>query len=198
MEKGNVTFLEGKRVYLRPLNEETDLGLCQRWINSPEIRPFIGSGNMPITRIGEKEFFAEANGKSKVPGNILLGIVLKKDHRLIGTIGLHDINWIDRTATTGTLIGDPADRGQGFGSEAKEMLLEYAFQTLNLHRISSKALAYNKASRRYSEKCGYKLEGRARQAIYKDGRYHDLVHLGILKSDWEKHRQIRKTKKRSR
>ncbi len=197
MEKTNVVFLEGERVYLRPLDEETDLATCQRWINSPEIRPFIGSGDFPITRVGEKKFFEDANEASKSPKNVVLAIVRKDGNEFIGTIGLHDLDWVNRSAVTGTLIGDPTNRGQGFGTEAKMLLLEYAFNTLNLNRIGSAALDSNGRSLRYSEKCDYQVEGRTRQAIFKNGRYHDLIQLGILKNDWDKRRQKTQTKKRS-
>lgn len=198
MKSGEVVFLEGKKVYLRPLDAATDLALCQRWINDPETRPFIGSGNIPVSAEREKQFFEETEDR-KFPRNIILGIVVKATGKLIGTMGLHDINWIDRAATTGALIGSKTNRGRGYGTEAKELLLEYAFNTLNLRRINSQCLSYNAASRRYSEKCGYRLEGRLRQAIYKDGRYYDLIQLGLLKSDWQKRNASvkRRQKKRS-
>jgi RimJ/RimL family protein N-acetyltransferase len=198
MKPGTVVFLGGKKVYLRPLNAATDLALCQRWINDPQTRPFIGSGSIPVSAEREKQFFEETEDR-KFPRNIIMGIVVKATGKMIGTMGLHDINWIDRSATTGALIGDKTNRSRGYGTEAKELLLEYAFNTLNLHRINSQALSYNDASRRYSEKCGYRLEGRLRQAIYKNGRYHDLIQLGLLKSDWQKRKsQLAKGNKKKR
>lgn len=175
-------YLAGKRIYLRPLDKERDAALACQWINAEEMRQFIGHGAFPTTLEAERAWFDEK--AEKFPQHVRLAIVLKKTHRLIGTTSLNDINWVDRSASTGTLIGARRDRGQGYGSEAKELLLRHAFQTLGLNRAESKVLTYNQASLRYAEKCGYRREGVLRQAIYKDGQFHDVIVLSILRSEW--------------
>ncbi len=146
------------------------------------MRQFIGSGAFPTSLEAEEAWFDEK--PEKFPQRVRLAIVLKKNDRLIGSTSLDNINWVDRSASTGTLIGEKRDRGKGYGSEAKSLLLRYAFQTLGLNRIESKILCYNRASLRYAEKCGYRQEGVLRQASYKNGQFHDLVVLSILREEW--------------
>ncbi len=175
-------YLEGKRIYLRPLDKEQDANLACQWINTEEMRQFIGHGAFPTSLEAEKAWFDEK--PEKFPQRVRLAIVLKKNDRLIGSIAISDINWVDRSAGTGTLVGQKQDRGRGYGTEAKELLLRYAFQTLGLNRVESKVLAYNQASLRYAEKCGYRREGILRQAIYKNGQYHDLIIHSVLREEW--------------
>ncbi len=99
-------------------------------------------------------------------------------------MGIHRINWKDRTATTGAVIGEKAYWGKGYGSEAKKLLLDYAFNELNLRKICSGALAFNGRSQAYSKKCGYEVEGVLKQHIFKNGEYHDLVQLAVFKEQW--------------
>lgn len=177
-------FLEGQRIRLRILDPEADAALCMQWMNDPETRRLLGEKRaFPVTLAAEKEWIRKLSATTP-PEDIVFGIELKKSSRLIGVIGLHDIDWISRKATTGTKIGPAALRGQGLGTEAKQLLLEYAFNTLGLNRVQSEAIIYNQASRRYSQKCGYRQEGVKRQAMYKNGQFHDIVVLSILRSEW--------------
>ncbi len=177
-------FLEGQRIRLRILDPETDAAICAQWMNDPETRHVLGANRaFPISLADEKKWIEKLSG-TVPPEKIVFGIELKKNSRLIGVIGLHDIDWVSRQATTGTKIGPVALRGQGLGTEAKLLLLEYAFNTLGLNRIASEVTVYNQASRRYSEKCGYRQEGVRRQSIYKNGRYYDVIMLSILRSEW--------------
>jgi RimJ/RimL family protein N-acetyltransferase len=99
-------------------------------------------------------------------------------------MGLHHISWIHRTATTGALIGEAQYRGNGYGTEAKMLLLDYAFRTLNLRKVCSNVIAFNERSQRYNEKCGYQVEGTQRKHIFRGGVYHDLILMAVFCEDW--------------
>lgn len=172
-------FLEGKKVILRPIFKE-EISMLQRWINDPQIRIFL-TATFPMTIEQEARWF-EKIGSSQ--SNVILGIVDKEKDLLIGSMGLHDINWIDRRATTGTLIGDKAYWSKGYGTDAKMQLLNYAFNTLNLRKIKSEVIQLNNRSLKYAEKCGYKVEGVLKAEHYKDGEHHDCVRLAVFKEDW--------------
>ncbi|MBP9760373.1 MAG: GNAT family N-acetyltransferase, partial [Candidatus Pacebacteria bacterium] len=96
----------------------------------------------------------------------------------------HHISWINRTATSGAFIGDVAHQGQGYGTEAKMLLLDYAFNTLNLRKVCSTVLAFNGRSQRYNEKCGYVVEGVQKAQVFRDGSYHDLILMAVFRDDW--------------
>lgn len=99
-------------------------------------------------------------------------------------MGLHQINWKDRIATTGALIGEKEYWSKGYGTDAKMILLDHAFNTLNLHKICSAVIAYNKRSLDYSLHCGYKIEGTRREHFFRKGKYWDFIELGLLKKEW--------------
>ncbi len=181
-----VVFLKGRNVSLRPL-ERGDLVNCVRWVNDPEIREFI-KNNWPMTMQDEEEWF-ENLGKRK-PHDLTLAMVTN-DGRHVGNMGLHRIDWRGRVATTGALLGEKELWGKGLGTEAKTLLLHYAFQSLNLRKICSQVIAYNDRSIAYSKKCGYKVEGVLKDHIFRGGQYWDLVQLAVFWEDffpvWEKY-----------
>jgi len=174
-----VVFLRGKKANLRPLNKETDLEDCVRWINDEEVNKYL-SLFLPVTKNAEATWF---DGHDNDQNNVVLAIETVSGE-LIGVMGLHQINWRDRTATTGAYIGEKKFWGKGYGTEAKMLLLNYAFNTLNLRKINSAVIDYNKASLAYSFKCGYQIEGRRRKQYYKEGRYRDEILLGVFKKNW--------------
>ena len=174
-----VVFLSGRRVNLRPI-ARADIPTLIRWINDPQVREFLGVANFPKTEREEEEWVARM-GKNDT--DISLGIETKEGV-LIGTMGIHQIDWVNRMATTGALIGEKAYWGKGFGTDAKMALLEYAFNTLNLHKICSSVIAFNKRSLAYSLHCGYKVEGKRKKHIFRKGKYWDRIELGLFKEDW--------------
>lgn len=184
-ESDRVVFLLGKRLYLRPI-EESDLGRCQRWMNDPQIGEFM-LNPYPVDMAGQRGWH-ERRDRGRPRTDMIFAIVLIDGDRHIGNIGLHNIDWINRSATTGALIGEKECWSQGYGGEAKELVLEYAFMRLGLHRIGSGVFATNPRSFAYLKKSGYVEEGRERERIFRDGRWVDLINLGILASDWRQSR----------
>ncbi len=174
-----IIFLQGKKTILRPLNIDTDLENITRWINDPEVRQFVKNG-YPQTLLGERKWI---ENKDSNKNDITLAIETQEG-RHIGLMGLHTIDYRNRVAATGALIGEKDCWKQGYGSDAKMALLNYAFNTLNLHRINSAVIGFNERSLCYSLKCGYCIEGVQRGALYQDGKYHNKILLGLLKEDW--------------
>lgn len=81
-------------------------------------------------------------------------------------------------------IGEKECWGKGYGREALQLLLDYAFLELNLHRVSLRVFSFNEKAIRLYERLGFKDEGRSRQSLYRDGRWHDICHMGILQEEY--------------
>ncbi len=177
-------FIDGKRIYLRPLDMD-DLETFQRWFNNPELRRFLLLP-YPITKEGEREIL-EKMMKSK--DDVVLSIVVKKDDRLIGNLGLHRFNRTSRSAMLGIAIGDLSMASKGFGTEAMELMLDYGFKTLNLHRIDLCVHEFNARGIAAYKKVGFVEEGRMRDALYADGKYHDQILMSILEDEWMKRKK---------
>lgn len=175
-----VVFLKGRKVILRPMCKSTDLEACLRWINDPEIRQYL-LAFLPITEKQEEEWFDNL-GKSS--SDIVFAIETIEGGNFIGTMSLNRISSKDGTAVTGALIGEKEYRGQGFGTDAKMTLLDYAFNTLNLRKVCSSVKAFNGRSLRYNLKCGYREEGRRVKQFFVDGEYHDEILLAVFRENW--------------
>lgn len=173
-----VVFLKGKRTVLRPVSEK-DIPLFVRWMNDPEIRPFV-TGTFPVTEKMEDEWIAQMSKKSETD----VALVIEVKGKPIGVMGIHHIDWRARLGTTGAIIGEKEYWNKGYGTDAKMALLEYAFNTLNLRKIMSRVKAFNERSVAYSLHCGYKIEGRLKRQLFVDGQYWDEIILGIFKEDW--------------
>jgi Acetyltransferases, including N-acetylases of ribosomal proteins len=171
-------FLIGQRVYLRPL-ERADTPLLQTWVNDQDvIRNLLNF--RPMNLQGEEEFLDKV---TRDPDLLVLGIALRSDDRLIGDVGLHRIQSRDRQAGLGILIGEKAEWSKGYGTEATRLIVRYAFDVLNLNRVWLHVLEDNQRGRRAYEKVGFKVEGVLRQAGFREGRYMDMITMGILRGE---------------
>ena len=177
---GRTVFLRGFKTYLRPL-EEGDLLNCQRWINDPEVRRFL-KNSWPLSFADEKKWI---EGKVGNRSHVILAIVTVDGDHHIGNIGLHRINWQNRFATTGTVIGEKDYWGKSYGTDAKMQLLHWAFHEMNLRKICSSVIAYNERSLKYSLHCGYQEEGRLKEHFFREGQYWDEILLAIFRDDFE-------------
>lgn len=174
-----VGFPYGFKVRLR-LFEMTDAETLCKWMNNPLVTQFL-KRNPPLSLTEEREWL---EGLPKRPNHKVFGIETLSDKRLIGSIGLHDISQHSGTATTGTVIGEPEYWGGGYGTDAKMILLDYAFNILNLRKIRSRVYNFNERSLAYAAKCGYVEEGRLIQDYWKNGGYVDTVLLAVFRDKW--------------
>lgn len=174
-----IVFREGRYVILRPL-ERSDVPLLQRWINNPEVTHFLLQA-LPISEHQEEGF---VTGLGKCNDEVVLGIMLKEEQKLIGVIDLRHINHVHGSAVTGTMIGEKDCWGKGYGTEAKMLLLDFAFNRLNLHVVRSDIIAFNERSIAYAKKCGYELVGRLPEWIYRDGKRHDEFLFVVTAERW--------------
>ncbi|MBF2007174.1 MAG: GNAT family N-acetyltransferase [Chlorogloeopsis fritschii C42_A2020_084] len=107
------------------------------------------------------------------------------DDTLIGSAGLFDIQWMHQVASLGIAISDRAYWGKGYGTDALQIILGYAFRELNLYRVGSTTISYNIRSMKAHEKVGFRQEGVQRSFIQREGKRFDLIQYGILRLEWE-------------
>jgi len=172
-------FLIGERLYLRPLEME-DVSTCLRWINDPEVTRTLAMYR-PLNEPREREWF---EGLYKDDREILVAIVLKENDKHIGNIGLHRIEWKERQAELGIMIGEKDEWDKGYGAEAIRLMLEYGFERLGLHRIYLRVYANNPRAIRCYEKAGFRQEGVLRESHFSEGRYWDTIIMGLLEEEW--------------
>lgn len=170
------------RIYLRALNPD-DYKTSIKWRQDDEIWDMVGGPKYFVSEAYEKKWVEDAIFDSS---NITLAICLKDTHEHIGNAYITDINWINRSAQSHSMIGEKKYWSKGFATEARMLLNHFTFYERGLHRIWARILKDNVASQRLCEKCGYKKEGILRESVYKNGEYKDQVVMSILRKDFDK------------
>lgn len=179
----NGQLLVGELVRLCAFNSAADVETVLRWDQDTEyLRLLITDPVEPPTTKATRERM-ERPGKDAF---LTFAVRTLADDRLIGHTSLMHINHANGNAWVGIGMGDPDYRGRGYGTDTMRVVLRYAFQELNLHRVSLDAVAENLRAVRSYEKSGFVLEGRTRGTEYRDRVRGDLVTMGILRSEWEK------------
>jgi RimJ/RimL family protein N-acetyltransferase len=170
--------LVGEICYLSPVCLE-DVEKYTEWVNDMETGLYVLYGSNVIDTNKETEILSYL-----IKHNVIMAIIEKATNKPIGFCGLHDRNEIHRTATFGISIGDKSYWGQGIGTEATMLLLDYAFNMLNLNSVMLEVIDYNKRAIKCYEKCGFSIIGKKRQAIFIAGMFHDTLLFDILASDF--------------
>jgi RimJ/RimL family protein N-acetyltransferase len=172
-------FLIGERIYLRPL-DKVDLDRCLRWINDPLVTATL-TMRFPMSRSQEENWIlSHYKNQSDLP----LAIIVKDEDQHIGNCGLHSIDYVNRNAEFGIMIGEVDQWGKGYASEAARLIIDYGFKQLGMHRIFLHVYSHNERAQRAYEKVGFNQEGRMRESYFRDGRYHDTLIMSILESEW--------------
>jgi len=178
--KDNSPFISGDRVYLRELKVE-DVGQeYYRWMNDPEVTQYLESRFNPNPMDALREYVKSIELDQN---NILSAICLKENDRHIGNIKLGSINWIHRFADVGLLIGEKDCWRQGYASEVIGCLVHYAFDVLNLHKLTAGCYAAHQASLKAFQKNGFQIEGNRQKQYICNGIYTDAVMLGLINSE---------------
>ena len=163
-------------VYLRAL-DLSDLDRTQRWHNDRSLYETLAGPFRYASRAVEEEWLRRAQAPSAQQVNLAICLSATSEH--IGNIYLREIDWIARHAELHIFIGDPRQRGNGYGRAAVRQLIDYAFGDLGLHRVYLFVLADNHAAQRAYVACGMVHEGVLRDHAYKAGAYRDVLVMGI-------------------
>ena len=118
------------------------------------------------------------------PDTFTMAIHERPTDRLIGTCAFSQLDGDNGSALYHITIGEKEVWGRGFGTEATQLMLDHAFSRLGLHRVGLSVFSFNERAIRSYEKVGFVVEGRARDAIYRDGRYWDEIDMSMLESEW--------------
>jgi RimJ/RimL family protein N-acetyltransferase len=182
----SVVFLESERLWFRA-PEAADAEFFTAALHDPEVRRTLNIGRYPFNLAGEKAWL-ERHSEPPAFDNltdVVLAFGLKDESQALGSTGLHRISMLHRRAEWGLFIGRPEHWGKGLGREIAAVMLEYAFNTLNLHRVYLRVDADNERGIRSYRAAGFTEEGRLRSHEYRDGAYHDMLMMGILKDEWQ-------------
>lgn len=175
-------FIKGPQVYLRAIEASDANERYLSWINNPEVTKGLVTGTYPSSMTGLISYIESVTaGHSK----IMLAICDNQTGLHIGNVKLDQIDAVARTAEFGLMIGDQAFWGKGVGSEVCGLVLNYAFEQLNLRKVSLSVFSNNPGAIRLYEKVGFSAEGRLKDHVFADNAYHDKLWMSIFKHEFE-------------
>ncbi len=175
-------MIYGERVRLRAI-ERDDLPLFVNWLNDQE----VSSGLLqflPFSLADEEQWFSDMQRSPIEEQPLVIEVHQGEEWIPAGDCGFFKIDWRCRVGEVGILIGEKRYWNQGFGTEAMRLLLHHGFNTLNLNRISLDVYEDNPRAIRSYEKAGFVHEGCKRKAMYKDGKYIDILQMSVLRDEW--------------
>jgi RimJ/RimL family protein N-acetyltransferase len=173
-------ILGGLVVLRRHRNE--NLRAFQSWYSDPEVARLTRYQPGPLSAEEIQRFFYD-----RIMGSdfLAMAIHVRESDRLVGTCAFSQLDGDNGSTLFHITIGERDAWGHGYGSEATELMVTHAFTRLALHRVALTVFEFNVRAIRTYEKCGFAVEGRARGAIFRDGRFWDEIHMSILASEWE-------------
>lgn len=176
-------FIVGKRIYLRGIEKEDLKGNLFQWANDSQVTYYLFMGTFP----NHIELLEEQYEKS-IRDNTEVQFIIadKKNNKVIGFCGVYRIEWIGRSCEYRIFIGEKDYWGKRIGSEVAGLLLEYAFDKLNMNKIWLGVNAEHIAGVKSYEKAGFVREGILRQEIYRNGKYYDVIRMSILREEFYK------------
>jgi RimJ/RimL family protein N-acetyltransferase len=171
----------GRLVVLRR-HRPDNLRAFMRWYADPEIARLTRYQQAPLSSDDVQRFFY-----SRIMGSdfLAMAIHIRDTDRLIGTCAFSQLDGDNGSTLFHITIGEHDAWGKGYGTETTQLMLDHAFTRLALHRVALTVFEYNSRAIRSYEKSGFTIEGRARQAIFRDGRFWDEIHMSILLEEWE-------------
>ena len=179
-------LFEGTLIRLAPIDHEKDPEVESRWTHNLSLLRALGNEPaMPLSVAQVKKKY-ESIEKDMDESKRLFHFTIrgKEDGRLLGFVRIEWIEWTHGTGNLKLAIGDPAERGKGYGSEAMRLILRYAFSELNLYRLTAILGADNIKAFDFLQKFGFVEEVRRRKALMRDGQTWDVIHMGLLRDEW--------------
>jgi diamine N-acetyltransferase len=178
-----VVNVVGAGVALGPLSR-MHLPLYSAWMNSVETQAWAAYPVRPAAPMSDERAAQWYERSAADQDRMFYTVYETGSWRAVGFCVLRDIDYYHGTAEFGLTIGNPADRGKGFGTEAVQLLLDVAFTALGLQNVQLVVYEFNHAGRRAYEKAGFREIGRRRQAYFMGGRHWDVIYMDCLASEF--------------
>jgi RimJ/RimL family protein N-acetyltransferase len=176
--------LPGVHVVLRR-HAPANLRAFQRWYADPAVVRLTRYQDSPMLPDEIDRFFA---ARALGSDSLAMAIHLRADDRLIGTCALSQLDPDNGSALFHITIGEKDAWGHGYGTEATQLMIDHAFGGLGLHRVALSVFSFNERAIRAYRSVGFVIEGRAREAIWREGRWWDEISMSLLDTDWRARR----------
>ncbi|MBN4074376.1 MAG: RimJ/RimL family protein N-acetyltransferase [Alkaliphilus sp.] len=171
-----------ERVRLREYKKE-DMEQAQKYVNDPEVKSFLHPGIPYLYTFEDQKKWFEDNSATKDIYSFAIETVA--DNKYIGGCGVNSIDWKNSVAGVGIFIGDKNYWNKGYGTEVMRLLVGFIFNEMNINKVNLNVFSFNERAIKSYVKCGFKKEGVLRQEVFRNGKYHDKVMMGILRDEFK-------------
>jgi RimJ/RimL family protein N-acetyltransferase len=177
-----MSVIYGERIRLRAAEREDVKKFCI-WVNDPDVTRYL-SLYLPMSSVDEENWFNAMTQRSQSEKTLVIEARDGNGWKMLGNCGVFDIDSVNRSAELGIMLGEKDEWDKGYGTEAMILLVRHCFETLNLNRAYLRVYAENSRAKRAYEKAGFVEEGHLREAVYKHGKYDDVIVMSVLHSEW--------------
>jgi len=175
-------FIEGNHVILKALSEEDVLNTnWYGWFNDEKITEYMQKHHFTNTKAKQLDYYKKYIENN--PQKLQVGIWDKQDNVMIGVISLSDIDFLNRKCEIAGFIGEKKYHNFKFIIEACRLITKHAFDQLNMHKVYGGTFK-KEVALMCCRVLGFKEEGIRRSEIYKNGKYHDVHVIGLLREDF--------------
>jgi len=173
--------IEGRKVVLRRHSADNIVAF-RRWYSDPEVARLARYQDTPMREEEVNRFFQV---RALGPESLTMAIHERSTGRLIGTCAFSQMDGENGSALYHITIGEKDVWGRGYGTEATQLMVDHAFGLLRLHRVALSVFEFNERAIRAYARVGFMIEGRAREAVWRDGRWWDEISMSVLAPEWQ-------------
>src|SRR5687768_7665684 len=177
-------IFSGKLVRLSAFDPEEMSKAFVRWNLNSEYARLLNSSARSLQSAKSNAKWMQKEAEEVSPGGHFFSIHTLAEDKLIGEIGLDVVSWPGRDAFVGLGIGETEYWSKGYGTDAMNILLRFAFTEINLLRVTLTVFEYNPRAIRSYEKAGFHHEGHLRNYLNREGRRWNELYMGILREEW--------------
>lgn len=168
----------GNKIFLSPF-DKTDIPILTKWMNDPIVAS--GWGN-PYGLINEDKMYEQMQNNQK--NGYCFSIITKEEEKLVGYCMIYNFDKVCRSASFGVIIGDEEERNRGYGRDAVNLILEFAFKTLNIHSVYLGVFDFNKVAVDLYTKIGFRVIGTKRENYFLNGKWHNEILMDMLAEEF--------------
>lgn len=168
----------GDKVCLRAYRED-DIDKATSFVNDKELKKFLVTTIPFPTTMWEEESWIKSQ-ISNNNGTYNFAIEDIENNKYIGGCGIQQVDWLNRVATVGIMIGYKDYWGKGYGTDAMKVLIKFLFDDMNINKIRLSTFSFNERAINSYKKCGFEIEGILKEEIFKDGKYYDKIIMSIF------------------
>ncbi len=179
-------LMEAQDVFLGPIDHDAHPAIESRWTHDAEFMRLMELTPIrPLSPASVKKQYEAFEKEMRVQKTLFyFAILAREDNRLIGKALIEYVDWSGGNGYIRLGIGEAKSRCKGYGTQALGLLLRYAFDELNLFRVTAVVPAYNNCATRLFQKFGFMEEARRRKVLFLDGEFWDVIGFGLLNEEW--------------